>query len=181
MSARADRVVVITGASSGIGRATAHAFARTGARLVLVARGMPDLVEVCEECTALGSEAVPFSADIAHESANAAIAAEALARFGRLDVWVGAASVFAYGLVSQTPPDVFRRVLEVNLLGQIFGARTALEAGAGSIILVGSVYSSVSTPYVSAYATAKHGLLGFADALRMEARPLGVRVSTVLP
>jgi NAD(P)-dependent dehydrogenase (short-subunit alcohol dehydrogenase family) len=178
-------VVVITGASSGIGRETAHEFARNGARLMLAARSRSSLEEAAAECAALGGEAEVHVTDVSDERQVRKLVDATVARFGRVDVWVGAASLFCYGRFEDVPPDVFRRMIEVNLFGQVHGARAVLpqlrRQGGGSIILIGSVYSRVATPYVSAYITSKHAVAGFAESLRQETREDGIDVSLVLP
>ena len=178
-------VVVITGASSGIGRATAHAFAADGARLVLVARSASSLADVVAECGARGGEAVAVIADVAETEQVDAVVATAIERYGCVDVWVGGASVFAFGGVLDLPEEHFRRILEVNVLGQVRGVRAVLPrmlaAGSGTIVLIASVFSKVSAPYVSAYVTSKHALAGFADSLRQELRGTDIRVVTVFP
>jgi NAD(P)-dependent dehydrogenase (short-subunit alcohol dehydrogenase family) len=174
---------VITGASSGIGRATAHAFAREGARLVLAARSEESLAEVVAECEELGATAIAVPTDVSIEAELERLVATAVERFGRIDVWLGAASVYAYGSVEETPSRAFARIFEVNLLAQVNGVKAVLprlDRGA-VIILMGSVYSLIATPYVSAYIASKHGLAGFAKALRQELRPRGVRVSVIMP
>jgi NAD(P)-dependent dehydrogenase (short-subunit alcohol dehydrogenase family) len=120
-----DAVVVITGASSGIGRATAHAFARAGARLVLAARGEGELERAAEECRALGADAVAVPLDVADEQAVRDLAGLASERFGRIDVWVNNASVGGFGRVEEMPIDDFRRVVEVDLFGADGGADPA--------------------------------------------------------
>jgi NAD(P)-dependent dehydrogenase (short-subunit alcohol dehydrogenase family) len=178
-------VVVITGASSGIGRATALRFAGQGARLVLAARGEPSLIDVALQCRERGGEALVVPTDVSDESQVKALAGAAVARFGRIDVWVGAASVFSYGTFERTPPDVFRQVIETGLFGQVYSARAVLpqfrQQGGGILILVGSVYSRVTSPYVSAYVASKQALLGFAEVLGQEVRGEGIRVCSVLP
>jgi short-subunit dehydrogenase len=178
-------VVVITGASSGIGRASAIAFARRGARLVLAARSDSSLEDVAAECRACGAEAIVVPTDVADEAQVRTLASEAMAAFGRIDVWVGAASVFAYGTFESTPPEVFRQVVETSLFGQVHGARSVLPRfraqHGGTLIMIGSIYSKVTSPYVSAYVTAKFALLGFAEVLRQEVRGTGIHVCTVLP
>lgn len=180
-----SQVVVIVGASSGIGRATAHAFAEAGARLVLAARSEESLVEVRAECALLGAESLVVPVDIARDDDVTDLVDRAVARFGRIDVWVGAASVFAYGTFEQTPAAVFRQVLEVNLFGQARGARAVLpqlrRQGSGTIIFVGSLFSRVAAPYVSAYVTSKHAILGLAESIRLEEQLTGISVCTVLP
>ena len=180
------RVVVITGASSGIGRATAHLFAERGDRLVLAARGEAALHEVVAECERRGAQALAVPTDVGDEAQVEALAAAAVERFGRLDVWVGNASVFSYGSVEETPSEVFREVLRTNLLGQVYGARAALPRfraqGSGVLVVVASLYSKVTSPYLSPYITSKFGTYGFAEVLREElGRERHIHVCTVLP
>lgn len=179
-------VVVITGASSGIGRATAHAFAKRGATLVLAARSAASLEEVAAECKLRGGHALVVPTDVSDEAQVQALARTAVETFGRIDVWVGGASVYSYGTFEQTPPEIFRQILETNLFGQIFGARAVLpyfrSQGSGVLIFVGSVYSKITTPYVGPYVTSKFGLLGFSEVLRQELRGVkGISICTVLP
>ncbi|MBG6183301.1 NAD(P)-dependent dehydrogenase (short-subunit alcohol dehydrogenase family) [Arthrobacter sp. CAN_A214] len=180
------RVVVITGASSGIGRATAHAFAADGAALVLAGRGAAALDVVAGECRGRGAEVLTVPTDVSVEEQVEALAAAAVARFDRIDVWVGCASVFSLGTFEEMPPAVFRQLIETNLFGQVYGARAVLpffrQQQRGVLISVGSVYSRVTAPFVSPYVTSKFGLLGFMEALREEllGEP-GIRICTVLP
>src|ERR1700709_953106 len=115
--------VVITGASSGIGRATAHEFARKGASLVLASRRGEALDHVVDECAELGGEAIAVVTDVSDSKQVKALAQSALERFGRIDVWVNNASVSAYGSLSEIPLKDFRRVLDVNVLGYVYGCR----------------------------------------------------------
>jgi NAD(P)-dependent dehydrogenase (short-subunit alcohol dehydrogenase family) len=167
-------VVVITGASSGIGRATAHRFAQEGARLVLAARSREALETVRDECRARGADAEAVPTDVRDEAAVEALGAAALERFGRIDTWVNVAGVIAYGRFEQVPSDVFRAVLETNLMGQVHGARTALRAfrrhQSGVLINMGSLWARVTTPDVSAYITSKFALRGFTETLHEELR-----------
>ncbi|WP_109210725.1 MULTISPECIES: SDR family NAD(P)-dependent oxidoreductase [Microbacterium] len=178
-------VVVITGASSGIGRATARRYARHGARLVLASRSRAALETVAAECRELGAQAVAVPTDVSHEGEVRSLAAAAVLEFGRIDVWVGNAGVFAYGAFEHLPPTVFRQVLETNLMGQVHGARAVLpylrRQGSGTLVMVGSLYSRVGSPIISPYVTSKWGLLGFAECLRQELRGSGIRVRVVLP
>lgn len=179
-------VVVITGASSGIGRVTAHEFAKDGARLVLAARSAGTLEDVVAECTALGAEAVAVPTDIGRESEVTALMEAAVQAFGRIDVCVANASVFSYGTFEATPPEVFRQVIETTLFGTINTVRAALPhfraQGRGTLIVIGSVYSKVTSPYVSPYVTAKFGLRGFTEVLRQELREAkDIHVCLVLP
>lgn len=179
-------VVVITGASSGIGRATARAFADQGAHLVLAARGEDNLQEVGNECRELGARVVCLPTDVCDESQAADLMQAAVDEFGRIDVCVVNASVFGYGTFEATPSDVFRRIIETNLLGAAATARHALthmrEAGSGTVIFIGSVYSRITSPYVSAYVASKFGLYGLVRVLRQELRRTpDLHVSLVLP
>jgi short-subunit dehydrogenase len=185
MSRAAAHVVVITGASSGIGRATARRYAKKGARLVLASRSKDALEAVAEECRALGAVALVVPTDVSHEGQVRALAAAAHSEYGRIDVWVGNAGVFAYGAFEHLPSKVFRQVLETNLMGQVHGARAVLpyfrRQGSGALVMVGSLYSRVGSPAISPYVTSKWGLLGFAESLRQELRGTGIRVRVVLP
>lgn len=146
---------------------------------------MSSLDEVRRECEALGAQALVVPTDIRSDEQVEQLVAAAVERFGRIDVWLGAASVFAYGRFEQVPDRVFRGLLEVNLFGQARGARAVLpqlrRQGRGTIIFIGSVYSRLATPYVSAYLTSKHAILGLAESLRQEVEADGIAVSTVLP
>ncbi|WP_194398088.1 SDR family NAD(P)-dependent oxidoreductase [Microbacterium atlanticum] len=178
-------VVVITGASSGIGRETARRYAKKNARLVLASRSRPALETVADECRALGARALAVATDVTDEEAVRTLAATAVREFGRIDVWVGNAGVFSYGTFEELPAAVFRQVVETNLMGQVHGARAVLphfrRQGSGMLVLVGSLYSRVGSPGKAPYVTSKWGLLGFAEALRQELRGSGIRVRVVLP
>lgn len=178
-------VVVITGASSGIGRATAHEFAKRGGRLVLAARSESSLADVADECARLGGVAIVLRSDVSDPEQVNAIAERAVREFGRIDVWVGAASVYGFGTFEQTPPDAFRQIVETNLFGQIEGARAALpifrRQGTGTLIMVASVYGKTTAPNVSAYVTSKWATVGFAQCLSHELHGTGIAVCAVLP
>jgi short-subunit dehydrogenase len=178
--------VVVTGASSGIGRATAAAFAREGAQIVLAARREELLREVAQECRDLGGDALPVAIDVTDPDACTALAAAAVERFGRIDVWVNNAAVTAYTRFGEEPVAEVQRVLDVTLLGQVHGARAALqrfrEQGSGVLINVGSVLSVVPSPYQSAYVMAKHGVRALSACLRTELLDApGIKVCTVMP
>lgn len=185
MSSAPGSVVVIVGASSGIGHETARAHARGGARLVLASRSRAALESVAAECRALGAQALVVPTDVSHEDEVQALAAAAAEEYGRIDVWVGNAGVFAYGAFEQLTSALFRQVVETNLMGQVSGARAVLpyfrRQGSGTLVMVGSLYSRVGSPAISPYVTSKWGLLGFAESLRQELRGTGIRVRVILP
>ena len=178
--------VVITGASSGIGRATARLFAVQGAQLVLAGRDAGTLEDVAAECRERGAPVLAVPMDVASEEEVERLADAAVARFGGIDVWVGNASLYSFGTFEQTPSEAFDRIIDVNLRGQVYGARAALRVfrnqGQGVLVAVASVYSRITSPYVSPYVTSKFGLLGFLEVLRLELRDApGIEVCAVLP
>jgi NAD(P)-dependent dehydrogenase (short-subunit alcohol dehydrogenase family) len=178
-----SRVVVLTGASSGIGRAAALAFARRGDRLVLAARGIADLTSVAAAC---GGTPLVVPTDVTVSEEVDALAAAAVERFGRIDVWVDTAAVMVYGKFEDIPHDVFDRVVTTDLLGPAAVARAALRQfrrqGAGTLILGGSLLGHVAVPYMSAYVTAKWGQRGLIRTLRQETRDApDIHVCTLTP
>lgn len=180
------KAVVITGASSGIGRAVAQAFARQGCRLVLAARSQAALEIAAQECTDAGGEAVPFACDVTQFDDMAALAQAAKRRFGQLDVWVNDAGVHLLGRFEDLPLEDFRQVVEVNLMGTVHGCRAALPLfraqGHGVIINIASMAGAVGQPYASAYVASKWAVRGLSEALRMELLDApNVHICTVLP
>ncbi|MEU4713509.1 SDR family oxidoreductase [Micromonospora purpureochromogenes] len=183
-----DAVVVVTGASSGIGTATAYALARRGADIVLAARSEPALEDVARHCRELGGRAIAVPTDVTDPVAVEELAARAAAEYGRIDGWVNNAAVSAVGLFDEIPVSEFRRVLEVNLLGAAYGIRAALPwlslSGGGVVVNNASVLAEVAMPYQSAYNATKHGIRGLADTVRQELRVTGrsnISICTVLP
>lgn len=182
----AGKVVVLTGASSGLGRAAAIELARRGARLVLAARREAALESTCELCKRAGAEAIVAPADVTRESDVAGLAELALSQWGRLDVWINNAGVTAFGSLESSPVEEHRRVLETNLWGSIYGARAVIpvfrKQGSGVIVNVGSILSKVGQPFVPSYVISKFALHGLTEALRAElADAPGIQVCTLLP
>lgn len=182
------RVVVVTGASSGIGAATALELARAGANVVLAARRKDALSTVADECRALGAHALVVPTDVTDPVAVDRLADRAADHFGQIDAWVNNAAVATYGTLTEVPPEEFRRVVEVNLLGVAYGMRSALthlrRTGGGVIVNNASVLAEVAMPYLTSYNAAKHGVRGLSDTVRQELRLSGERtisVCTVLP
>lgn len=179
---------VITGASSGIGRATALAFARAGANVVLAARREDALRELAAECETHGVRAIAVPADTSDEPAVERVAEVADFEFGGIDVWVNDAAVTVLARFEDTPLEDFRRVFDTNVFGYVHGARAALRRfrarGRGVLINVASVDAVASQPYMSAYVASKHAIHGLDKVLRQELLLDGARdihVCTVLP
>ncbi|HYH98157.1 SDR family NAD(P)-dependent oxidoreductase [Hyalangium sp.] len=180
-----DSVVVITGASSGIGRATALRFASKGATVVLNARTESELRELASACERLGSRPLVLPADVTDEAAMKDLAQLAAGAFRRIDVWVNNAAVSLFSLFEESPPEAFRQVIETNLFGYVHGARAALpyfhQQGGGVLINVSSVFGTMGAPYLSAYVTSKYAIRGLSECLRQESRDSNIRVVTILP
>ena len=166
------RVVVITGASSGVGRACAQAFGARGDRVALLARNLEALEAAAGEVSALGGEAFVRAVDVADADAVDAAARAVEDRWGRIDVWVNVAMATVFAPVRDTTPDEFRRVTETTYLGYVYGTKAALSRMAprdeGVIVQVGSALAYRSIPLQSAYCAAKAAIRGFTDALRTE-------------
>jgi NAD(P)-dependent dehydrogenase (short-subunit alcohol dehydrogenase family) len=176
-------VVVITGASSGIGRCAAQLLAARGARVVLTARNDPVLKSLAREIEERGGHALAVPGDVTREADLQRVVRAALDRYGRIDTWVNNAAVFVQGRVEDISLEEYRRVLEVNLLGYINGTRAVLgvfrNQGKGHVIHVSSVLGKHGAAYFSAYAAAKAGIDGFTQALRAELFNSRIRVSTL--
>jgi short-subunit dehydrogenase len=164
--------VVITGASSGIGRATAHELARRGARLVLAARDATALDDVARECQELGGTASSLATDVTDATAVRALADHAIERFGHIDVWINNVGVGAVGRFEDTPLEAHRRVIESNLVGHLHGSHVALShfrrRHRGMLINMISLGGWLAAPYAAAYTASKFGLRGLGQSLRAE-------------
>lgn len=182
----AGHTIVIVGASSGVGRAAAHEFARQGARLVLAARQREVLDEVVRECENFGGKAICVPADVADAPAVAGIAEQATAYFGRIDVWVNCAAVLQFGRVEDTPPDVLERVITTNVVGYLYGSQAAIRQfrrqGSGILINVSSVLGIAAEACSSVYSASKFAIRGLTDGMRQEVSDApGIHVCTVFP
>jgi NAD(P)-dependent dehydrogenase (short-subunit alcohol dehydrogenase family) len=178
-----EQVVVITGASSGIGLVTAKEAAARGACVVLAARNEQDLRDAVEAIRAAGGRAIHVVADVSDPQQVERIADEAVREFGRIDTWVNNAAVSMYGRLMETPIEDLRRQMDINYWGQVYGSRTAvsrLRARGGALINVGSALSDRAIPLQGNYCAAKHALKGFTDALRMELEEEGAPISVSL-
>jgi len=177
--------VLITGASRGIGAATAEAFAARGHRVALVARSADALADVAARCAEAGGKAHAFVCDVTDAQAVGAMAAAVRAWGGAPDVVVNNAGLFEPGGVLDTTPEAFRRQLEVNVVSAFLVTQAflgdMLARGSGRVLMMGSVASVRGYPAGAAYGAAKHALLGLARSLREEAKGSGVSVTTLLP
>ncbi len=181
-----EQVVVVFGASSGIGRIAALNFAERGAKVVVAARSENGLKSLVAEIENKGGEAYYQIADAADFEQVKAVADKTFEKFGRLDTWVHSAGAFLFAKVEQTEPEEYKRLIEVNLLGQIYGAKAALpylKKSGGALIHISSVEAWRTVPFQSAYGASKHGINGFVQALRVELAhdKVPVSVSQILP
>ncbi len=167
-----QQVVAVVGASSGIGRVTAIEFAKRGAKVLVSARGESKLESLVEEIRRFGGDATAFVADVQSYSEVKAIADKTVEVYGRLDTWVHLPAISLFALFDEVTPSEFERVIDVNLMGQVYGAMAALpylkREGGGALIHTSSIEGRRSLPYQSAYSAAKHGIEGFVESLRVE-------------
>ena len=166
------RVIVITGASAGVGRAAAKMFAREGARIGLIARGRAGLEGARHDVEANGGEALVLPLDVADAAALEDAAGKVEEKFGPIDVWVNNAMASVFSPIKEMTSDEFKRVTEVTYLGYVYGTLAALRRmlprDRGIIIQVGSALAYRGIPLQSAYCAAKHAIQGFVDSLRCE-------------
>jgi NAD(P)-dependent dehydrogenase (short-subunit alcohol dehydrogenase family) len=182
-----DQVVVIMGASSGIGRETARRFARKGARVAISSRSEAGLKDLADDIGQNGGCAIPITADTSIFEQVRRLAERTEAEFGGIDTWVQVAGINLYAKFEDTTPEEWQRIIDVNLNGQAFGVMAALPClkrrGRGAIICVSSVEARRSFPYQAAYSASKHGITALCEALRLELQHDGASISVteILP
>src|SRR5215213_8553990 len=182
-----EQVMVLMGASSGIGRETALRFAERDAKVVVSARSENGLTSLVEEIQAKGGEAIAIPAEVSEFEQVKAVADGAVEAYGRLDTWIHLAAVLLVASCEDTTPEEFERVIDVNLMGQVYGAMAALQhikrEDGGGLIYIISIGDKRSIPLQSAYCASKHGIDGFLESLRVELlhEKLPISVSQVMP
>jgi len=178
-----SQVMVITGATSGIGLCTARMAAKRGARLVLAARSENALAKLCHELSMAGTQSYYVVADVGNLDNVRKIASEALSAFGSFDTWVNNAATSIYGKLEDVPVDDLRRLFETNFWGVVYGSLIAartLKIHGGALINLGSTLSDRSIPLQGIYCASKHAVKGFTDAYRMELEAEAAPVSVTL-
>jgi NAD(P)-dependent dehydrogenase (short-subunit alcohol dehydrogenase family) len=178
-----EQVIVITGASSGIGLVTAREAARRGARVVLAARNQDDLSAAVDGIRRDGGRAIYHVVDVSDPLQVDALADRAVAEFGRIDTWVNNAAVSLYGRIMEVPLQDFRRQMDVNYWGQVYGSRAAvrrMRTSGGALINVASALADRAIPLQGNYCAAKHAIKAFTDTLRMELEDEGAPISVTL-
>lgn len=181
-----EQVIVVCGASSGMGRMAALEFARRGAKVIASSRSQEGLESLAEEIAVEGGEITTVIADVSDYAQVRSIGKEAVKRYGRIDTWAHFAATSVYAPFRETTPEEFARVMDVNLLGAVYAAMVALpllSKQGGALIEISSIEAEVGTPYQSAYTASKHGMRGFMDVLRMELRheKVPVSVTNIMP
>src|SRR5512146_1424625 len=183
-----NKVVVLTGASSGFGRGAAVRFAEEGAKLVLAARRKSLLKEVAEECRQRGAKAIVVETDVSKREEVEALAKQAVKKFGHVDVWVNNAGVATYGEFDKVPLEDHEQVFRTDLFGTLYGSYEAMrhfrERGHGVLINMSSYLGKGSAPYHSSYVASKHAVRGLGMALRQDLQIDGldgIHVCTIMP
>ncbi len=176
-----EQVVAVVGASSGIGRAAALEFAKKGAKVVVSGRSEAKIASLVEEIRSFAGEVTSIIADVTVLEQVKAIADKAVEVYGRLDTWVHVPAIAVFAPFDQTTPEEFQRIIDVSLMGQVYGAMAALphlkREGRGALIHVSSMEGRRSLPLQSAYGAAKHGVEGFLESLRVELKHSGIPIS----
>jgi short-subunit dehydrogenase len=180
-----NQVIIVTGASAGIGKALALNLARQGARIAIAARRAERLEQIAADCRALGGEALVVPTDVADEAQCKALVEKTVAAFGRLDMLINNAGLATLALFDEFPDlSLFRHTLDVNFYGAVsctYYALPYLKQSRGRIVAISSVGGKAAIPYNTAYCASKYGLQGFYDALRLELVQHGVGVTVICP
>ena len=183
-----NKVIVITGASSGFGEGAALEFARRGASLVLAARSVDLLTNLAHRCEAAGGRAIAVPTDVSHRNEVESLAEHAVRSCGHFDVWINDAGVAAIGRFDQVPLEDHEQVIRTDLMGTIAGSYVALkhfrERGAGTLINIASAIGKIPSPLYASYAAAKFGVVGLSDAIRQELqleKVEHIHICTVMP
>lgn len=181
----ANRTALVTGASSGIGQATALALAAAGASVAVVGRRSERLRATVERIEAAGGRAIALAGDVSEEKAATDIVAEAAERLGRLDILVNSAGIMQAANVENADTSQWRRMIDVNLLATLYTSHAALRPmraqGSGYIINIGSLACRTTSPVYNSYSTSKSALNAMTDGLRQEVGPHGIRVCMIAP
>jgi NAD(P)-dependent dehydrogenase (short-subunit alcohol dehydrogenase family) len=184
MSSSNPEVVVVTGATSGVGRAIAERFARDGAKIALVARGRDGLEAAAEEVRRLGGEPLLLPMDVADPDAVEAAAAATEEALGEIDIWINNAMTTVFAFFEDVEPEEFRRATEVTYLGAVWGTRAALKRmvprDRGTIVQIGSALAYRGIPLQSAYCGSKHAMKGLFESVRTELMHKGSNVHTTM-
>jgi short-subunit dehydrogenase len=179
------KVVVITGASSGNGRSMAQEFAKERARIVLAARREDKLLEVVKEVVKLGGEAIAVPTEITNLESVHNLLKESIGKWGDIDIWINNAAVTAFGRFEEIPFTAFKRVLDVNVMGYVYGSYYALQQfkkkKEGTLINVSSVVGVVSQPFAAPYVASKFAIKGLTQCLRQENEDKDIEICMVLP
>jgi NAD(P)-dependent dehydrogenase (short-subunit alcohol dehydrogenase family) len=185
MTTLSGKVVILTGATEGIGRALALRLAGQRASLVLAARNRGRLEDLARQCRALGTEALAVPTDVGEEARCAALVDASLERFGAIDVLINNAGATMWSRLEElSDVDVLERLMRVNYLGAAWLTRRALpalKASRGRIVAISSLAGLTGVPTRTGYAASKHAMIGFFDSLRVELRPHGVSVTVIAP
>lgn len=185
MSPFADRTVIVTGASSGLGEALALALAAQGARLALHGRSRDKLADVAARCRERGARALACAGNVTQPEDSRELVAATVAEYGSLDYFIANAGISMWARFEDVADlDVFKRLVEVNYLGAVYGVHFALphlRRSRGMVVAISSIQAKIGVPLHTGYVASKHALQGFCEALRMELEGTGVDVLTVLP